>query len=120
MDDQNGIERRQYRRVDARVRVSIQKYDEREKGLSSEHGTSRNVSAGGLLLHHDKPVEVPSYIIAAFSLPDSGEELNFVGKVVRVEELLSGGYEIGVMFMRMILGDFEEVEKYVSDVAEES
>lgn len=111
---ENGIERRRYRRVDARVQVSIQKHMTDEDNFSSEDAVMRNLSAGGLLVHHDRPVEIPSYIIVSFSLPDSQERLDFVAKVIRIEELLDGTYELGIMFMRMIMGGFEEIEKFIS------
>ena len=65
-------------------------------------------------------MEVPSYIIASFDVPGAEEKLDFVGKVVRVEEMVDGSYEVGVMFMRMILGDFDQLGKYISDETESS
>jgi c-di-GMP-binding flagellar brake protein YcgR len=106
-------ERREYRRIDTRVSVTIQKYNPDEGDFSDEKGKSKNLSAGGLLLHHDKPLEVPSYIIASFTLPDEEEKHDFLAKVVRVEELSDGTYEAGIMFMRMILGEFSNLDKYV-------
>ncbi len=113
-------ERRQYRRIDARVSVTVQKYDPDGGDFMDEEGNSKNISAGGLLLHHDKPLEVPSYIIASFNLPDEKEKSDFLAKVVRIEELPDGTYEAGVMFMRMILGEFEEIEKFISKESEKS
>ena len=108
-------ERRQYRRVNAEVHVSVQKHDTEMRDISTEEGKSRNLSAGGILLHHENPLEVPSYIIVSFSLPDSSEKLDFIGKVVRIEEIPQGGYEIGIMFMKMILGEFNAIQKFISE-----
>ena len=112
--DNESDERRRYRRVGTQVHVSIRKYEPDQQGFSTDEGTSKNLSVGGLLLHHDKPVEVPSYIMISFLLPGSEEKLDFVGKVTRIEELMDGTYEIGVMFMHMILGDFGKLMKYIS------
>ena len=116
MTEQKG-ERREYRRIDTRVSVTVQKYDSEEAEFSDEKGKSKNLSAGGLLLHHDKPLEVPSYIIASFTLPDEEEKLDFLAKVVRIEELPDGSYEAGIMFMRMILGEFDGLDKYITEQA---
>lgn len=113
-----SAERRQYRRVDTRVSVTIQKYDVNERDFNDEKGKSKNLSAGGLLLHHDRPLEVPSYIIVSFALPEEQDRRDFLAKVVRIEELPDGTYEAGIMFMRMILGEFEDVERYISRQAE--
>jgi c-di-GMP-binding flagellar brake protein YcgR len=113
-------DRREYRRVDTQVSVTIQKYDTDERDFTDEKGKSKNLSAGGLLLHHDRPLEVPSYIIASFTLPEDEEKHDFLAKVVRIEELPDGTYEAGVMFMRMILGEFERIDKYISDQPEDS
>lgn len=118
--DEKHAERRQYRRIDANVEVEIQNYSPDMKDFTSDGAVSRNLSQGGMLVHYDKPVEVPSYIIASFTLPVSEEKLNFVGKVVRIEELIDGTYEIGVMFMRMIIGDFDHLARYISDEMENS
>jgi hypothetical protein len=111
-------ERRQYRRVDTSVVVTLQKYDSEEGYFTDEEGKSKNLSSGGLLLHHDRPLEVPSYIIASFTLPDEDEKLDFLAKVIRIEELPDGSYEAGVMFMRMILGEFTDIDKYISGQTE--
>lgn len=108
------VERRRFRRIDTRVQVDMQKYDHDNDDFYTGGGVTKNLSAGGLLLHHEKPVEVPSYVIASFSTPGSQDKLDFVGKVVRIEELADGTYEIGIMFMRMILGEFEHLEQYVA------
>jgi c-di-GMP-binding flagellar brake protein YcgR len=113
-----SAERRQYRRIDTRVSVTVQKYDADERDFNDEEGKSKNLSAGGLLLHHDRPLEVPSYIIVSFSLPEEEDRRDFLAKVVRIEELPDGTYEAGIMFMRMILGEFEGVERYISKQVE--
>ncbi len=109
-------ERREYRRVSTRIKVDILKYDEDFKDVLYEEGTSKNVSLGGLLVLHDKSLEVPSYVIASFRLPGSDERLDFLGKAVRIEDLGDGTYEVGVMFMRMILGEFKKLNRYITDV----
>ena len=108
------IERRKYRRVNTRVQVSVQKYNAEIDDFYTDESISKNLSAGGILLHNDKPVDIPSFIIASFIIPDSEDKLDFVGKAVRIEELPDNTYEIGVMFMRMILGEFDKLEQYVA------
>lgn len=110
---QKENERRKYRRVKTQVKVAIQKYDRNSKDVSDEEGTTKNMSIGGLLVQHDKPLDVPSYVIVSFGVPGVQEKLDFVGKVIRIEELSTGGYEVGIMFMRVIFGDIKEFSRFV-------
>ncbi len=112
---QKQVQRRKYSRVKTSVKVRIQKYNAEDKTFSTDAGTSKNVSAGGLLIHHHEPLKLGRYVMVSFSLPGSDEELDFVAKVVRVEELIDKGYDIGVMFMRKAPGEYEKLHMYVFD-----
>lgn len=111
----NGAQRRRYSRVRSHVLVSIQKRDANLEKFFIDKGTIRNISAGGLLLHVNELIELDAHIIVSFSLPGADERLDFVAKVLRVEELTDGTYEIGVMFVREMIGDFEKLHQYVFD-----
>jgi len=113
------FERRKYKRVKADVKVTIQKYKNADDFFTSEEGVGKNISAGGLLVNCKTPADVPSYVIAMFQLPGSGNKLEVVARVVRVEELTDNTYDLGLMFMRTLFGEFEELEKYIQDKLEE-
>jgi len=107
------VERRRHRRIDAMVMVEIQKYDANAGDIVCEKSVSRNMSLGGLLMLHREPLEVPSYVIVSFTLPGMTGGLDFLGKVLRIEEIGENLYEVGVMFMRMILGEFSKLRGYI-------
>ena len=112
-----AAERRKYRRVDAMVKVEVQKYDINMEDIVSEESVTRNMSLGGLLILNDRPLEVPSYIIVSFNLPGTTGRLDFLGKVLRIEELREDLYEVGVTFMRMILGEFTKLKGFIEKVS---
>jgi len=111
--EQGETQRRKYSRVKAHVVVNVQKFDGFREKISSDKGTIRNLSEGGLLLQVSKPLEIDSHIIVNFSLPGSDEKMDFIAKVVRIEKLPNGQYEAGIMFLRMIMGEFERLKQYV-------
>jgi len=110
------VNRRKYSRVDTSVKVRIQKYNKEDKTFITDAGMSKNVSAGGLLLAYDKLLQLGSFVMVSFTLPGStDEELDFVGKIVRVELMPDGIYEYGIMFMRKTPGEYEKLHQYVFD-----
>ena len=110
-----GVERRKYSRLDTRVKVELSLYD-RAKGKTVPQGAeSRNVSAGGLLVMADRPLEISSYVLARFTLPGETEQLDFIARVVRVEEVEAmRQYDIGLEFVDIVLGDMEKIDKYIT------
>lgn len=95
-------ERRQYKRLDARVKVELSQYDE-ARGKEITHDTeSRNVSAGGLMISCEWPLEISSYVRARFTLGNEVQK-EIVAKVVRVDEVESlSRYDIGLQFLETL------------------
>ena len=95
-------ERRQYKRLDARVNVELTRYDETLGKEITRDTESRNVSEGGLLISTDWPLEISSYVRARFTLGDNVQK-EIIAKVVRVDEVEPlSSYDIGLQFLETL------------------
>jgi c-di-GMP-binding flagellar brake protein YcgR len=111
-----GAEKRMYKRLDARVKVEISLYDPGKGKTIPQSAESLNVSAGGLLVTIERPLEVSSYVLVRFTLPGETEQHDFIARAVRVEEVEAlRRYDIGLEFVDIVVGDMEKIDKYVSD-----
>ena len=112
----DGLEKRRYKRLDTRVKTEIALYDPGKGKTVPENAETRNVSAGGLLVSLERPLEISSYVLARFTLPGETEQLDFIARVVRVEEVEAlRKYDIGLEFVDIIVGEMERIDSYVSD-----
>ena len=99
----NQVERRKYERIDTRVKVEITPYEKGDSSMKSRDGESCNVSAGGLLVSLDCPLEISSFVRARFTMPESDAQKEIIAKVVRVDEVKSLlEYNIGLEFIEKV------------------
>jgi c-di-GMP-binding flagellar brake protein YcgR len=111
-----GLEKRKYNRLDTRVKVEIATYDPGKGKTVPQSAETRNVSAGGLLVTLERPLEVSSYVLARFTLPGETEQLDFIARIVRVEEVEAlRRYDIGIEFIDIVVGEMERIDKYVTE-----
>jgi len=95
-------ERRQYKRLDARVDVELTHFDQARGKEITRETESLNVSAGGLLLSCDWPLEISSYVRARFTLGQDVQK-EIIAKVVRVDEVEPlSRYDIGLQFVETL------------------
>ena len=95
-------ERRQYKRLDARVTVELTQFDQAMGKEITRDTESRNVSAGGLLISTEWPLEISSYVRARFALGDEVQK-EIVARVVRVDEVEPlSRYDIGLQFLETL------------------
>lgn len=73
---------------------------------------SKNISKTGILLITDTPMTVGNYIQMKFILPDSDQEINAHGKVVRTGSVTENYYESGINFWRIDEDDKELLDMF--------
>jgi c-di-GMP-binding flagellar brake protein YcgR len=96
-------ERRQYKRLDAKVDVELTQFDQARGKEITRDTESQNVSVGGLLISSDWPLEISSYVRARFVLGEDVQK-DIVAKVVRVDEVEPlSRYDIGLQFVETLL-----------------
>ena len=93
-------ERRKYRRLDVDIGVKLSVYDPTRGATVARDSRSRNVSAGGLLITTESPLEISSFVLADFTLPGKERKRRAIARVVRVDEVAPlKSYDIGLEFL---------------------
>jgi len=109
-----GLERRLYPRRRARIKIVFK--DEFGDGLIALW--SEDISVGGIFIASDIPIRVGSYVFLSFSLPDSGDEINATGQIVRVAKKGEGEESeregIGIRFVGLSAAATEAIRRFVS------
>lgn len=121
-----GQERRHYRRIPMEAALSFQELSF-HKGEAPAVSSYRDVSIGGLLVESPRVYALGTLLKLEIRLPGWGRFQNHfgpvqdaevrplvaLGMVVRVEQLDSGGYELGVKFQNVYPDDLEALMKFV-------
>ncbi len=105
-------ERRRYKRVkgDFNVRIKIEEDDY----LKINQGKSINVSAGGILVQYDKPIELGKIINVRFLRPNSFEFFEGNARIVRCElSSDNNDYLIGIEFIGLSNGDLKKLDFFL-------
>jgi c-di-GMP-binding flagellar brake protein YcgR len=111
----SGQERRKYRRLRAEVKVEIS-YTDPEKDVTSltTDPVSKDISAGGLLVRHRKPLVVGSEVVVKFLLPSEKRYIMTFARVIRADVVEEDKlYDIGLCFIDIRDQDIERINKYV-------
>ncbi|HHW56566.1 MAG TPA: flagellar brake protein [Clostridia bacterium] len=104
------LQRRQYFRLEKLIPFTYTIGGNEEKIYK---GIIQDISGGGLKCRVDNKLEVGTVINCTFNLD---EEITVNGKVVRYEELLEKGYEVGICYLDI---DEKTREKIISYIFEE-
>lgn len=121
-----GQERRHYRRIPLEAALSFQELSF-HKGEAPAVSSYRDVSIGGLLVESPRVYALGTLLKLEIRVPGWGRFQNHfgpvqdaevrplvaLGMVVRVEQLDSGGYELGVKFQNVYPDDLEALMKFV-------
>jgi CheY-like chemotaxis protein len=97
------------RRVSLRVKV-ISKKDAAEFFC-----ISHNISITGLLIETEYSLEVGSYIICQFSIPNS-IDVEVEGEIVRTARTMDGAHQYGIHFLNLGRAIRHEIDQYISSV----
>lgn len=119
-------ERRQYQRIPLEASLSFQELSF-HKGEAPATSSYRDVSGGGLLLDSPRAYPLGTLLKLELKVPGWGRFQNHfgpaqdadarplvaLGKVVRVEEMDAGGYELGIKFQNVYSDDLEALMKFL-------
>ncbi len=79
--EQKVLDRRAHKRISARLKVRFPSMDVLRKDYS------RDISKGGIFIQTNKPREIGDRFALTLVHPESGQELELVGEVVRISKL---------------------------------
>ncbi|AAM24641.1 c-di-GMP-binding flagellar brake protein YcgR [Caldanaerobacter subterraneus subsp. tengcongensis MB4] len=101
------LQRRKYFRLEKVIPFTYRIRGEEEKEYK---GVIQDISGGGLRCRVDKKLEIGTIIDCSFTLD---EEIQVSGKVVRYEESMEEGYEVGVCYVDIEERMREKIIRYI-------
>jgi len=116
--EENLNERRLYPRVKEGINISyrVVKSEELVNIKEKEYSVSKDISAGGLLFVVDKEILVGSILELTIEVPDGGEPIKCLAKVVRVEEIeYKKTYNCAVCFLDLAGAERNRLNKFILD-----
>ncbi|MEW5693139.1 MAG: PilZ domain-containing protein [Candidatus Hydrogenedentota bacterium] len=109
-----GYERRKYYRLDSNVLSWYELPHDETIPIREVLGrVTKNIGGGGLLVEMDQPITISSELKMDLKLPGVKKTIKTIVRVVRVEELYSGKYDIGFTFRKIKEQDRKKILKYV-------
>lgn len=105
-------ERRKFIRLGTSAKITISKISA-QTGVR-QRTTATNISAGGIAIHYHQAIPVSTFVEAVVHLRQN-ENIQFKGKVVRVEEVPRGAYEIGIKFLSIREEDRQRIIAFIQE-----
>jgi len=118
-ETEGGATRRAYDRLSRKINLRYKVFKSREEVLKGafkqEHlSVAKNISAGGLLFVSNELLNVGAILELKVELPDGGDAIECMAKVVRVEEIIEEkSYDIGACFLDITSSQKTRVDKFV-------
>jgi len=116
-------ERRLYMRLNKKINLKFKVFKSRDellkRGFTVEQlSVTKNISASGLLFISDELLPIGSMLEFKIELPDTGEHMEFLARVVRVEELVENKeYDIAACFLDATGAQRNKLNRYVEQEA---
>lgn len=107
-------EMRQFKRVKENINVKIDIMKQETVSNKFEVAKTKDISASGVLIRYNKPVDIGQNINVSFLSPNSFEIFSLNALVVRVEITLDNQYDIGVSFFNMTEDDKKRLNYYLT------
>jgi hypothetical protein len=79
-------------------------------------GFVENISEGGVLLAVDKRIELGKQLELTIKIGKPIQSVTLYGRVVRIEEISDGIYELGILFTKYFAIDKELLEQFLGEV----
>ena len=110
-----GIEKRKFQRIDTQVKVMLTLPGQIQGSKFINRTVSRNMSRSGVLVTSAVPLDLGSFVLARFEIPQELKPIEIFAKVVRVSDLPNNRYEIGLHFTGFTPEAIEAIRKYLID-----
>lgn len=113
------IENRVYSRLNSRVNLrynifSSEEEIEKKKLTPEQLSVTKDISAGGLVFISAIPINVGLFLDVIIELPDQGEPIECLAKVVRLEESAKDHtFNVAICFLDMTGAQRVRLDKYV-------
>jgi len=126
MDEEKPLEevvinKRIYRRLKSKIDIHYKVFnaqDPHAKRLAAPevNSVTRDISAGGLVFFAEQSFPAGAVLELRIDLPDTGEPINCLARVIRVDELEENSkYDVAVCFLDLTGGQRRSLDKYVGN-----
>lgn len=113
MAQEKGEDRRAYRRLDARVDVSMTFLPPGGQAAINRDFHSMDLSAGGIRVETDAEVEQGSFVALHIALPGRPDPVDLFAKVVWCSAGTEGRFMMGLQFLGGSRDSLEALEGYL-------
>ncbi|MBU0571188.1 MAG: PilZ domain-containing protein [Candidatus Omnitrophica bacterium] len=112
----SGVEKRRHKRIRQQFMVKVREKTSEAEDSEWDMVTTRNLSAGGVLLNHNRGLKSGSLLEMQVNFPLSEDPINCVGKVLRFNDVPhSPLVQMAVMFTEID----DKIVRLIDQVAEE-
>lgn len=110
-------ERRRYLRIDSRVVTWYKGNPKEEQTYVETFGAlTKNIGAGGILFETDEDLPAGTILNLEMNFPALSRVIKTRGRVVHIEEIEKGRYDVGIMFLDFPETERAVIEKYVDEL----
>lgn len=117
MDLMSTEERREFPRLDTRVKVNLVFMPPGSREATSREFSSMDVSSGGMRIMIDTPVSKGSFVALRVQLPEEKETVDLFAKVVwqrlASKEEVNSKYLVGLQFLSSSKESVEMLKKFL-------
>jgi len=105
-------DKRHYTRLDFFNEIVVREVRSGQDKRREFTATAKNLSEGGILIEHGRPLEIGSETLLEITL-DAETRLNIIGTVVRLEAFGADRYEIGLSFLKLSTDTKNHLANYI-------
>ncbi len=116
----SGLSQRAYNRLDDKINFTYEVYKTKEGLLrgevnSKDTGTTKNISAGGLIFVSGEFLSMEYILSIKISFPDGGDYIQCLAKIVKITEIIPNkAYEVALCFLDIASTQRARIDKYVA------
>ena len=107
-------ERRRYKRLSGKFGIQIDLPDDDGIPTVFEIGAIDNISAAGILIRHDKPIDIGKILQVTFLSPNSFEVFKLDTRVLRVKPKPDQTYEIAVEYVDLSPEEEKRLDYFIT------
>ena len=104
-------------RIRSRIKATFEILDENGNvSGETQEAMAKDISSGGMLIELVKPLELNQKLKLNFKINRIEDQIEVISKVVRVEELKGGTFDIGLKFENIINENREDIIKNIESM----
>lgn len=111
----SGAHMRRFPRINKSVKVTVRYPDPKDGKQQQEEFESKDISRSGVRVFSNNELEMESFVMATFHIPDGSPPIELFAKVVRQEANNDGTWDVGLHFTSFTKEAMERLNNYLID-----